>query len=181
MTATEEFIDFLDAKLHELYPRVAANNEALTKIAGKIESYVSKLDKAPPLEMCSRWAAELETKLQAEAYVQEQTEPTLEPEPPAENIRQWTDAELDAMSSEDMVRHGLVSRNIRTDERQGSSGVEYRPERAGTRKVRTVKFSDEQLQAEAYRRRVLEADKADRKRVTQDLRKAMENARKATK
>lgn len=96
------------------------------------------------------------------------------PTPPA---RVWTDAELDAMSAEDMVRHGIVTRSTRAEDRQGSSGMVLRPERTGERRERKIKFSEVELASQESRKQVIDRDKAERRKVKEDIERALDEQR----
>jgi hypothetical protein len=76
------------------------------------------------------------------------------------------------MSSEDVVRAGLVSRTTRIEERQGGSGVVLRPERPGERRERRVKFSEKELDSQEYRKRIIARDQAERRKVKEDIQRA---------
>jgi len=87
-------------------------------------------------------------------------------------VREYTDAEIDAMSSDDMRRLGIVACPLRVEERQGNSGTVLRPERTGERRDRKIKFSQEELAAQEYRKRVIAQDQSERRKVKQDLEQA---------
>jgi len=88
--------------------------------------------------------------------------------------REYTNAEIEAMSADEMVRCGIVNRPLRIDQRQGSSGVVLRPERAGERRERKIKFSSEELESQEYRKRVIANDQAERRKMNEDRRRALE-------
>jgi hypothetical protein len=119
------------------------------------------------------------------------------PAKPSGPTREFTESELDAMSSADMIRHGLVSPGARQiEDMQGSSGQffrpETRPERAreyrqrkdlmkplaeimgGKPRSRKIKFSAEELAAREYRKGVIASDEADRRKVKEDIGRARE-------
>ena len=100
-----------------------------------------------------------------------QPHPVTETAPP---VRQWTDEEIDAMSSDDMVRYGIVTRNVRVEERQCSTGYVSHPQRTGVRRERRLKIPAEQLASEEYRKRVLAQDEAERRKVKADIQRALE-------
>jgi len=76
------------------------------------------------------------------------------------------------MSSDDMRRLGIVACPLRVEERQGNSGTVLRPERTGERRDRKIKFSQEELAAQEYRKRVIAQDQSERRKVKQDLEQA---------
>jgi hypothetical protein len=76
------------------------------------------------------------------------------------------------MSSEDMVRLGLVNRNLSIAERQGSSGIVLRPERPGERKRKHT--TDVDPASVEYRKRVLAQNEAERRKAKADIQRALE-------
>jgi len=94
---------------------------------------------------------------------------------PVPPTHQFTDAELDAMSSEDYRR--LVLRDIRVGDRQGTDGQVFRPERTGERRERKIKFSPEELAAQECRKQEIAKDVAERRKVKQDLEQAQQAQR----
>ncbi len=122
---------------------------------------------------------------------------------PAQPARQWTDEEIAAMTSEDMVRLGLVNRpGRRIEDRQGASGevirFEFQPDKVNEirrrkdlmrpiaevmadRKApkRPIKFSEEELASAQYRKQVLAQNDAERRKVKADIARVLEEQEEA--
>ena len=108
--------------------------------------------------------------------------------------REFTDAELDAMSGDDMVRLGLVHRpTVGVEDRQGATGIVLRSERTGERRRkinltagasspvlrseqarRKIKVSAEELASREYRAGIIASDQADRRKVKADISRVLE-------
>ena len=96
--------------------------------------------------------------------------------------REYTDAEMSAMSADDYRR--LVLGNVSIDDRQmRTNGLTVKQERdrliladrivnrAGVRKVKSIKFSQEELRAQEERARTVAQDKAERRQLEENWRK----------
>jgi hypothetical protein len=87
--------------------------------------------------------------------------------------KQFTDEEIEAMDSKTFAREVLGQEPPSDRQEQGTTQTTFlKPERAGTRRVRTIKFSAEELAARDSREQVIAADKDERKRLQSALRVA---------
>jgi hypothetical protein len=87
--------------------------------------------------------------------------------------KQFTDEEIEAMDSKTFAREVLGQEPPSDRLQQGNSTTTYlKPERAGARRVRTIKLSAEELAARDSREQVIAADKEERKRLQAVLRAA---------
>jgi hypothetical protein len=87
--------------------------------------------------------------------------------------KQFTDEEIGRMDSATYAREVLGQEPPSDRLQQGSTTTTYlKPERPGTRRVRTIKFSPEELAARDSREQVIAADKDERKRLQAALRAA---------
>ena len=131
----------------------------------------------------------------ARQFQQNQPIPGTDTRPP---LRDYTDAELDAMSSDDMIRLGLINRPpTRVEDRQGATGIVLRTERTGSRRApgiklsgeelggsgpvlrseqarRKIKVSAEELASREYRAGIIASDQADRRKVKADISRVLE-------
>jgi hypothetical protein len=87
--------------------------------------------------------------------------------------KQFTDEEIERMDSATYAREVLGQEPPSDRLEQGTTTTTYlKPERAGTRRVRTIKFSPEELAARDSREQAIAADKDERKRLQTALRAA---------
>jgi hypothetical protein len=87
--------------------------------------------------------------------------------------KQFSEAEMDAMDSVTYAREVLGQERQAEAAQADASGTYLKPpERPGTRRVRRLKFPQEQLEAAASRQREIDADKDERKRLQAALRAA---------
>lgn len=179
-----------------------ANNEMRREARKQFEAEITARDQQTrSIEREAQLKAEREEYLRPSDRSEVARQPNQNlPDQPASPAptREYTDAELDAMSSDDMVRLGIVSRGHRIEDRQGSSGHVFRPETSPQRtneyrrrkdlmkpiaeimggskgpRQRKHKFSAEELAAQEYRAQVIAQDQADRRKVKEDLERLRE-------